>query len=254
MNRKISVIIPVWNQLGYSRICMDYLIRNTPGFFEIIIVDNGSGDDTRGYFEGLEGNFDLVYVRNAENLGPIVALNQGIEKATSDIVAAMHNDLIMFEYDWTEKLASVIESDDSIGLAGIAGRRKIDKRGVVDEASLVHSLINEDLNAPMEAESAGVAVLDGVFISGRRAFFKKIGGFDEAYGLMHLYDLDISLKSIAAGARNVIVNMEAMHIYNGGVTRKTRQYKKLVPDDTKLLNKNSRIFFDKWRKFLPVEV
>jgi len=253
IDKKVSIVIPVCNQLGYTRVCMDYLLKNTLEAFQLIIVDNGSRDGTVRYFEELSQKIDIKYIRNERNFGPIVALNQGIAHSSSPIICTMHNDLIVFEKNWLRKLVSLIESDQSIGLIGFAGRKTIDKRGVVDEKSLVHNLQNENLNTSMKELYQEVAVLDGVFIAGRRDVFKKIGCFDEIYGLMHLYDLDISLKSRRAGYKNVVINVEALHIYNGGVTRKTKEYKEVVPNDTELLNRNSRIFFNRWKRDLPIE-
>jgi GT2 family glycosyltransferase len=88
----------------------------------------------------------------------------------------------------------------------------------------------------------------------RRQMLEKVKGFDETYGYMHCYDLDISLQSIEAGFKNIAVKVEAMHIGNGGITRKTREYKELVRDDYGLLKRNCKIFSRKWRHLLPVKI
>ena len=71
---------------------------------------------------------------------------------------------------------------------------------------------------------------------------------------MHCYDLDISLHSIEAGYRNVVVKVSAMHLGNGGMTRKLAEYKDLVKDDYGLLKKNCRILARKWRHILPLKI
>jgi hypothetical protein len=71
---------------------------------------------------------------------------------------------------------------------------------------------------------------------------------------MHCYDLDMSLQSIRAGFKNVVVRIEAMHIGNGGRTRRTPEYRALVKDDYGLLKKNCRIFSKKWADMLPLKV
>ncbi|MDP3790307.1 MAG: hypothetical protein Q8R48_07900, partial [Candidatus Omnitrophota bacterium] len=126
--------------------------------------------------------------------------------------------------------------------------------GCVNEDSLKHNLQNEDLNPPMAEDTAEVAVVDGLCFVMSRALLNKINGLDETYGYMHCYDLDISLQSIEAGFKNVVVKVEAMHIGNGGMTRKMREYKDLVKDDYKLLKANCKIFARKWRHMLPLKV
>jgi len=249
-----SIIMSVWNQLGYTRLSLRSILENTLSLFELIIVDNGSRGDVRAYCETLKRDVALRYIRNERNRGPIAALNQGIAASAYDYLCAIHNDVIIFERDWLGKIIAVMEREPDIGVAGLAGRREIYRNGCVNEASLKHSLQNEDLNEPMPEEESDVAVVDGLCMVMRRDMLNRIKGFDEAYGYMHCYDLDLSLQSIAAGYRNVVVNVEAMHLANGGMTRKTRAYKDLVKDDTGLLRKNCRIFSKKWAHLLPLNV
>jgi GT2 family glycosyltransferase len=255
MNKKASIIMAVWNQLGYTRLAVDSLLRNTKtSLFELVVIDNGSKADVKAYFDSISDRLEINYIRNGENLGPIRAINQGIAAAKGDYIGVMHNDVIILEDGWLEKILKVMESDPDIGIAGLAGRKEIYKTGSVNEESLRHNLQNEDLNPPMEEEVSAVAVVDGLCFIMNRRFLEKAKGFDENYGYMHCYDLDISLQSVEAGFRNVVVKVEAMHIGNGGMTRKTREYKELVDDDYGLLKRNCRIFSRKWKHILPLKI
>ena len=255
MTKRVSIIIAVWNQLSYTKLTIDHILKNTAkGLFELIIVDNGSKPDVKAYADSLKDKVDIVYIRNDENLGPIRAINQGIKVSRCDYVAAIHNDVLIMEPGWLEKVITVMDADPAIGIAGLAGRQEIYKTGCVNEESLKHNLQNEDLSPPMEEDVSDVAVVDGLFFMMSRRFLDKVGGLDEAYGYMHCYDLDISLASIQSGFRNVAVRVEAMHLGNGGMTRKTRDYKALVKDDYGLLKRNCKMFAHKWRNLLPVKV
>ena len=249
-----SIIIAVCNQLAYTKLAVRSILENTTVPFEFIVVDNNSRENVKEFFHALKAKADVTYVRNERNLGPIVAINQGISKSRHDYLCAIHNDVIISEHGWLDKILSVLETDPNIGIAGLAGRKEIYRNGSMNEASLKHNLQNEDLNEPMREEVSDVAVVDGMCIVFRKALLRKIKGFDEIYGYMHCYDLDISLQAIEAGFRNVVVKTEAMHIGNGGITRKTRDYKKLVKDDSGLLKKNCKIFSRKWTHLLPLNV
>lgn len=254
-NRDFSIIIAVWNQLPYAKLTMEYLLKNTdPSLFELIIVDNGSRPEVKAYFDSLRDKLDINYIRNETNAGPIRAINQGIQAAKYRYLAVMHNDVIIFENGWLEKIRNVFEKDPGIGIVGLAGRQEIYNTGCVNEASLKHNLQNEDLNPPMTEDVSEVAVVDGLCFIMRREFIEKVKGLDETYGYMHCYDLDISMESIKAGFKNVVVGVEAMHISNGGMTRKTKEYKDLVKDDYGLLKKNCKIFAKKWKSFLPLKI
>jgi len=253
-NNGVSIIIAVWNQLGYTKLTIDSILKNTNSPFELVIVDNGSRPDVKAYFDSLKDKADIAYIRNETNLGPIRAINQGIKAARYDFVMVIHNDVIVFENGWLQKIVSVMKNDPRIGIAGLAGRKEIYKTGCVNEDSLKHNLQNEDLNPPMEEDVAEVTVVDGLCFVMRREFLDRVKGLDETYGYMHCYDLDISMESLAAGFKNVVVKIEAMHVGNGGRTRRLREYKEVVKDDYGLLKRNCKIFAHKWRRMLPLKI
>jgi len=251
----VSIIMAVWNQLGYTKLAVESILRNTaPGTFEFVIVDNNSRPAVKEYFDGMKDKAAIRYIQNDKNYGPIRAMNQGIAAARYDYIMIIHNDVIIMENGWLRKIIDRMDSDPKIGVAGLAGREEIYKNGCVNEASLKHNLQNEDLNAPMSEEVAGVAVVDGMCFVAKRELLERIKGFDESFGFMHCYDLDISLASIAAGFRNVVVKVEAMHVGNGGRSRRDPAYKQYVKDDYGLLNKNCKILSHKWRHLLPLRI
>ncbi len=254
-NSGVSIIIAVWNQLAYTKLAVESILKNSTTIpFELVIIDNGSSRDVKTYFDSIKTKADLNYIRNEENLGPIRAINQGIKVARYDYVMVIHNDVIILENGWLQKIVSVMDGDPRIGIAGLAGRKEIYRTGCVNENSLKHSLQNEDLNPPMEEDVAEVAVVDGLCFVMRRELLDRIKGLDETYGYMHCYDLDTSLTSIEAGFKNVVVKIGAMHIANGGITRKLREYKQFVKDDYGLLKKNCKILSRKWRHMLPLKI
>jgi len=255
VNREgVSIIIAVWNQLGYTKLTVESILRNTRAPFEIVAVDNASTQDVKGYFDSIRPKADIIYIRNEKNLGPIRAINHGIKAAKYDYITIIHNDVVIMEDGWLDKIIGVMKNDPLIGIAGLAGRKEIYKTGSVNEESLKHNLQNENLNPPMPEEVSNVAVIDGLCFVMKKSLVDKVGGLDEKYGYMHCYDLDISLQSIEAGFRNVVVKVEAIHIGNGGRTRVTKEYRELVKDDYGLLKKNCRIFAEKWRNMLPLKV
>ena len=250
----VSIVMVVWNQLCYTKLAIESILKNTRLPLELVIVDNGSRPDVKDYFNSLKDKIDLNYIRNDKNLGSIVAINQGMKAASRGYIAVIHNDAIILEDGWLEKIQSVMDNDPRIGIAGLAGRKEIYKTGCVNEETLKHNLQNEDLVLPMTEDVAEVAVIDGLCFVVHKELLNYIKGLDEVYGYMHCYDLDLSLQSIEAGFKNVVVKIAAMHIGNGGMTRKLREYKSIVKDDYALLKKNCKIFARKWQHMLPLKV
>ena len=249
----VSIVIAVCNLLGFTRLCVDYIRKNTIVPYELVIVDNASTDGTREYFEELSKELDVRYLRNETNLGPIIAINQGIKASKREYICQMHNDVVIFEKGWLKKITSIMDRDPKIGIACLAGRQYIRKNCSCDEETLKHNLLSIGLNPPMKEEVEDIAVIDGMCFVFTKKLVAEIGPLDEIYGMMHFYDMDFSLASLKAGYRNVAVNVLGFHVGNGGTTRRSDYYKTLVPNDLKLYNQNSKIFKRKWKDMLPLD-
>ena len=250
----VSIVIAVCNMLGFTRLCVDYVVKNTIVPFELVIVDNGSTDGTQEYIKELSKEQDVRYIRNETNRGPIIAINQGIKNSKYDYICQMHNDVVVFEKGWLKRIVAIMEGGPSIGIVCLAGRQYIRKDCSCDEDTLKHNLLSIGLNPPMKEEVADIAVCDGMCFVFNKGLIETIGLLDETYGMMHFYDMDFSLASIKAGYRNVAVNVLGFHVGNGGTTRRSDFYKDLVPNDLKLYNRNSAIFKRKWKDILPCDV
>ena len=250
----VSIVIAVCNLIGFTRLCVDYIRKNTTTPYELVIVDNGSTDGTQEYFAEISKQVDVKYLRNDTNLGPIIAINQGIRASKYEYICQIHNDVVIFEHGWLDKIVTAMQADQGIGIACLVGRQCIRKDASCDESTLKHNLLSVGLNPPMTEIVTDVAVIDGLCFVFTKEFIEKVGILDETYGMMHFYDMDFSLASIKAGYRNVAINVLAFHVGNGGTTRRSDFYKNLVPNDLKLYNKNSAIFQKKWKGMLPCSV
>lgn len=250
----VSIVIAVCNVVGVTRLCVDYIRKNTIVPYELVIVDNGSTDSTGEYVGELSKELDIRYLRNETNLGPIKAINQGIKASKHEYICCMHNDAIIFEKEWLKKITSIMDRDPRIGIAALAGWQHIRKNSSCDEETLKHNLLTGGLAGPMMKEIEDIAVADDMCFVFTKRLIQDTGLFDEAYGMMYFYDTDFSLASLKAGYKNVAVNVLAFHIGNGGTTRNSESYKRLVPDARKLCNRNSEIFKRKWKDMLPCDV
>ena len=99
MNKiKISVILPVYNVAPYIGKCILALKAQTLTDLEFIFVDDCSDDDSAAIIEEFAREDDRVrLLKNAENLGPGVSRNAGIESAKGDYLSFVDPD------DWLEK-------------------------------------------------------------------------------------------------------------------------------------------------------
>ncbi|MBR3628728.1 MAG: glycosyltransferase [Elusimicrobia bacterium] len=99
---KISVIIPVYNVEKYLKECVDSVINQTYKNLEIILVDDGSTDDSGKMCDKYALEDKRIQVIHKENGGLSDARNKGIQKATGEYISFIDSDdtveLDIFEY------------------------------------------------------------------------------------------------------------------------------------------------------------
>jgi len=94
---KLSIIVPVYNVEKYLEKCLDSILGQTFRDFELIIVNDGSPDDSDRIIESYKKADNRIRVINKENGGLSSARNAGIEEAKGKYLAFIDSD------DWIEK-------------------------------------------------------------------------------------------------------------------------------------------------------
>ena len=105
---KISVLIPVYNTEKYLRECVDSTISQTYSQLEIILVDDGSADNSGKICDEYAQNDKRVKVIHKPNGGLSSARNVGIDKATGEYIAFVDSDDYL-KKDYVEKLLETIK-------------------------------------------------------------------------------------------------------------------------------------------------
>ena len=93
---KISVIVPVYNEVLYLEECVSSICNQTYENLEIILVDDGSSSPCREMCDEYADRDKRIRVIHKENGGSLSARRRGIEEATGDYVAFVDSD------DWIE--------------------------------------------------------------------------------------------------------------------------------------------------------
>lgn len=118
-NAQVSIIVIHYENPGYLNICLQsiYAMSNLNNY-EVIVVDNGSGQDTQDYLTVVEEE-GVKVVRNKENLYWSKAANQGVAVAdpSSQYYIFMHCDTVVLNPGWIDLLVNVSEAKKS-GLVG----------------------------------------------------------------------------------------------------------------------------------------
>ncbi len=104
---KVSVIIPTFNHSNYVLQAIQSAKENTYGNIEIIVIDDGSSDDTDRLLANVS---DIKYVRQ-QNQGAHSALNHGMQIATGEIISVLNDDDIFFP----EHISTAVKNLNSTG-------------------------------------------------------------------------------------------------------------------------------------------
>lgn len=112
---EISVVIPVYNQLTYTLMCLDSLAGQECDFsFEVIVMDDCSTDRSPDVLPNVQG---VRYFRNAENLGFNGNCNRGAELAQGRYIVFLNNDTKVLP-GWLQTLRNTFDTHDMVGVVG----------------------------------------------------------------------------------------------------------------------------------------
>ncbi|MBQ2407313.1 MAG: glycosyltransferase [Lachnospiraceae bacterium] len=106
MNKKISVIIPVYNAEKYLKRCIESVINQTYKNLEIIMVDDGSKDNSGSMCDEYAAKDNRIKVIHKQNSGVSDTRNTGLDNVTGDMIAFVDSDDYIVS-DFFEKLYSL---------------------------------------------------------------------------------------------------------------------------------------------------
>ena len=86
LNKKISIIIPVYNAEKYLKCCLDSILNQSYKNLEIIIINDGSTDNSLKVIEEYKKNDNRIILISQKNQGVSKSRNNGLELATGDYI------------------------------------------------------------------------------------------------------------------------------------------------------------------------
>ena len=89
---KVSVVTPNYNGERFLKTFFESLNNDSEYIGEVIIIDNGSSDNSKAYIDNNNFNFPVKLIENDENLGFAPAVNQGIKSSKYEYVFSLNND------------------------------------------------------------------------------------------------------------------------------------------------------------------
>ena len=210
-----TVVIPVLDQLHYTQQCVHSLVAHGVAEDRILVIDNGSTDDTP---EWLAAQPELPSVRNAVNLGCGGAWTQGALLAKGDWVVLLNNDIVC--------------AHDFVGAQIAAAER----HGLeVVSPALVEFELDYDLEsftAEFVRKMSGTlraGWFHGVCFTVRRRVFEQIGFPDTDRLLFGREDAEFRARCLRAGLKVGTVGDGVIHHF-GSITQKAMKQEQGVAE------------------------
>ena len=238
----VSIVIPVYNHLEYTVCCLASILKHAPRCsFEVIIVDDGSQDETPNILPDVQ---NIRYCRNETNIGFLHSCNRGAALARGQYLLLLNNDTQVLE-GWLDELVNTFQEQSEVGLVG---SKLLYPNGVLQEAGAIIQPdgsaelvgLNDDPGRPEYNVVREVDYCSGACLLIKAELFKTLGGFDDIYAPSYCEDSDLAFRVRRLGKR-VFYQPRSVVVHHLSVSTNDSMHAKMP-----LIAKNSRIFMERW--------
>lgn len=205
MSKNTAVLFVVLNYNGWQETlpCIDAILEQSYQNFHIILIDNGSHDESLEKLTRFDSHERITFIKQPENLGFAGGVNVGIRHAIEHdypYIVLLNNDATIAK-NWLEILVSTMQKTGASVVTGLlleSSGKKIESTG--------DSYSRWGLPFPRQRDEPVSAARESEFVFGGTAgaslykteLFKDIGLFDETF-FAYFEDTDISFRTQLAG-------------------------------------------------------
>lgn len=237
----VAVIIPNWNTRRWLPGCLDGLRAQNFQDFGVVVVDNGSSDDSVAFVQAEYPEMRVVAL--LENRGFAAAVNVGIATTQSEFVALLNVDT-QPSSAWLGALVAALDAAPP-NVGGVASKMlqladptRIDNAG--DTFSWYGSARKQGMDEPAHGYTAPREVFSicaGAALY-RREFLQVVGTFDERFG-SYLEDIDLGVRGRLLGYRySYEPSAEILHQSHGAGIPHARYVTLMMRNRLAVLTKN----------------
>lgn len=252
--RGATLVVLAWNQWPLTRRCLDSLLDSRLDFAEVLVVDNGSTDETPVGLAEYAGRVRTL--RLPENLGFVRGMNAGIAAARiDDDVVLLNNDLLFTQDDWLGRLRDAAYADPATGIVGCRllgpeGEGRVYHVGGYIEPDDLHGQQTESGHVEREVgqypHTRRVQAVAFALAYLRRDALARLGGLDEAF---HSYfeDTDCCLRAADLGIASVVAGAVTLRHDQHGSTQDDGGFRQ------RLFAQSRETFATRWRERLRAD-
>ncbi|MDR1765124.1 MAG: glycosyltransferase [Lachnospiraceae bacterium] len=214
---RVSIIIPVFNQVSYTYACLQSILEFTGDVpYEVLLADDCSTDGTARIGEFTE---NLVVCPTATNQGFLRNCNHAAGHASGEYLMFLNNDTKVTA-GWLSALVSLMDADPTVGMCGsklvYPDGRLQEAGGIIfsDGSGWNYGRL-DDPDKPEYNYLKEVDYISGAAIMIRRSLWQEIGGFDERFAPAYCEDSDLAFAVRKAGKRVVYQPLSTVIHFEG---------------------------------------
>ncbi|MBP9999683.1 MAG: glycosyltransferase [Proteobacteria bacterium] len=247
-NITVSIIIPVYNNWKYTKLCLQSILNNTNDVsYEIIIADDNSTDTTKNIKKYIK---NIKVVKNTVNLRFLKNCNNAAKYTKGKYILFLNNDT-QVQKGWLKALVEEMEKDPSIGLVG---SKLIYPDGTLQEAGgIIYSDAsgcnygkNNNPDCICYNYKKEIDYISGASIMLSKSLWDKLGGFDELFAPAYYEDTDLAFRIRYNENLKVVYVPKSIVIHFEGKTNGVN----LLNGQKKYQIINREKFYDKWKEQL----
>lgn len=212
----VTIIIPNYNGYAFLKDCLEALMPQIKESMDVLVVDNGSTDESVSFLQNLE-SVKTIFL--SENTGFCGAVNAGIKASRTKYVILLNNDTKVLP-GYVDNLVEAMEQDERI-FSGSARMLQMHAPDRIDDAGDEYCALGwafargKGKAADHYEKPAEVFAACGGASIYRREVFEQIGFFDEQH-FAYLEDIDMGYRARIFGYRNVYVpSAKVLHFGSG---------------------------------------
>nr|WP_305514226.1 glycosyltransferase family 2 protein [Methanobrevibacter sp. V14] len=207
ISMKVSVVTPNYNGEKFLKTFFASLNDDFEYIGEVIIVDNGSSDNSLDFIKNNSFNFPVRIIENSENLGFSPAVNQGIREAKYEYIFSLNNDTEVKEGS-IKALVDLISSDDKI-FSAQAKMLQYSNKDLIDDVGDEYNLLAWTKKRGENHKSTEFSEVCEIFSACagaamyKKSLLGKVGMFDDNF-FAYMEDVDLAVRSRINGYKNVL--------------------------------------------------
>lgn len=199
----VSVLVPCYNEGPTVENCLNSLLDQSYDHYEVILVDDGSSDDTRQIIEGLAARHQRVRAFSKPNGGKATALNFAMRQAKGEIIVCMDADSIFIP----STLAKLVASFQDPSVVGVGGNvRVVNRRQTMGRYQAIEYITGLAIQRRAFSYLGCMQVISGAIGAFRKDVLLAMGGYATD---TIVEDMDMTIE-LARRRRKTVYNPEAI--------------------------------------------